>query len=85
MRFLSVTLLALSIAAVGLAMWLGLLQLGHVSNVPRALTKAILLGPFAPREAFTDTGRRYHRRGVAAAVVGLVLFSLWAFTFGLRQ
>ena len=82
-RFLSVIVLILSIAAIGSAMWLGLLQLGHIANTPRALTKAVLLGPFAPREAFTDRGWRYHRWGVAAALVGLVLFTMWAFTFGL--
>jgi sorbitol-specific phosphotransferase system component IIA len=67
MTFVSAMLLAFVIAAVGSAMWFGLLQLGHLSKAPQALTKAILLGPFCPREAFTDTGWRYHRWGVAAA------------------
>ncbi len=82
---MSAILLAFVIAAVASAMWFAILQLGHLSKAPQALTKAILLGPFCPREAFTDTGWRYHRWGVAAALVGLVLFTLWSLTFGLHH
>jgi len=85
MTLVSAILLAFVIAAVGTAMWFGLLQLGHLSKAPLALTKAILLGPFCPREAFTDIGWRYHRWGVAAAFLGLVLFTLWALTFVLHH
>ena len=85
MQLVSIALLVLTFAAVGSAMWLGLLQLAHLSDAPNALTRAIMLGPFCPKDAFTETGWRYHRWGVTAAITGFVLFAVWGFTFGLRQ
>ena len=83
MRLVSAVLLTLTILMAGSAMWLGVLQLGHLSNAPNSLTRAILLGPFCPKDAFTETGWRYHRWGFTAGIVALGLFTLWAFGFEL--
>ena len=41
--------------------------------------KAIMLGPFCPREVFTATGWRYRNRAMVTGLVGFVAFASWAY------
>src|SRR5205823_2664963 len=80
-RVFSWAILATTLASLTVAMVSGVAMLGHLRGGNRELLKAVMLGPFCPRETFTDAGWRYRNRALWAAGIAFASFVAWTVVY----
>jgi hypothetical protein len=76
-RIISLLLVVMTIMSVAVAMAYGVLMLSELNDGNRALARAVMLGPFCPREVFTERGWRHRNVAVLASIVAFVSFAVW--------
>jgi hypothetical protein len=74
-------LLAITVASLAVAMASGIAMLGHLRGGNRELIRAVMLGPFCPREVFTPAGWRHRNRAAWATGIALAAFTAWTLLY----